>query len=459
MRDCWRTFFIVLLAVFVSSSCAKKMDSGGNKPEPTPQRNQEQINPEIEDYFQAQKAECKYGCKPSIAKIVVFERGKVDFCTGTLIAPDTIVTSSNCLPRHLKLPGVQCVNNVAAVFPEHSGLETEIAYCDEIVESSVLDDRSDPALWRGDFAYIKLKKPVKRRPLRISRGGIKRGGVYTTYKMEFKDQTHAVQESEKCFPLFNSYANPYSQQQYSPMITMTECHIREANLGAPVFDSRGRIVGLLSSKLDKSLTTYVNTTDIMSEPVAPIQHVSNFACADIPLNWYSGYSMPDECYKRLDSSGLIRARAHILNSQSIHQANMREVERRLEIPDKYFQWDVQFLSKNQGAYLEAHLSEPRCFHGIIDWIGEFSGGIFRRKIYTYGKVEVYQPHFVLRTKLTRHLHPVSVIIEGRSKSYTVEFNPANAYFNNVTDVTVTGDLGGRSQSKTYPGVDGNCVDK
>ncbi len=455
MRESWRSILFILL-VAITSSCAKKMSSGGNKPKADPTRNQEQINPEIEDYFQAQKAECKYGCKPSIAKVVVFDRGKVDFCTGTLISPDTIVTSSNCLPRNLKLPGVQCVNNVAAIFPAHSGLKTEIAYCDEIIESSVLDDRSDPALWRNDFAYIKLKKPMKRRPMRISRKGVRRGQAYTTYKMEFKDQIHAVQESEKCYPLYNSYANPFSQQAYSPMVTVSSCHIREANLGAPLFDSRGRIVGILSSKLDKGLRTYVSTTDIMSEEMAPIQHVSNFACADIPLHFYAGYSVPDECYKRLDSSGLIRARAHILNSQSVHQANMRQVARQLEINDKYFKWEVDFVSKNQGAKLEAHLSEPKCFHGIIDWIGEFSGGLFNRKVYTYGKVQVYQPNIVLQTKLNRFLRPISVIVEGRAKSYTVEFNPANAYFNNVTEVTVTGSIGGRRQSKTYPSVDGNC---
>ena len=440
------------------SSCAKKLEEEKDTDIGRTPRNQASVDPDIQSFFRTQIAYCEEDCHPAVAKLVVYDRGNVEYCTATLISKNVLVTSANCLFRNLRVPHISCVNNIFAIFPSTGYYTKSSAMCDEVLSASLNVGYGDPALWKGDFAFIKLREPVDRRPVDISRNGLKEGEAYLSYRMDFLSDTIAKQEKEVCKPLFNTYANPFAQNVNSPMIPVSDCSFKEGNMGAPLFNVKGQLAGLLSSKMDEGLSTYVNDNDIMAEEMASIQHASNFACADVPLSWERSFSSDKECFKKIDITRLDRLRSKLLNSMEIHEENMAAIEAEVEKPSKYFKWDLKFYSDRRASTLEAHYGMPKCFFDIESWIAEFSRGVWRRNVYTYGFVEVEHPSYTLRAKLNRLLKPVSVVEEGEPKLYKMEFNPANAYFSQSTDITVNGTLFGREVSQAYSNITDQCGD-
>lgn len=454
-----RLTWTLALVCLLLTSCAKKLERAEKEPGHRTDRNQTTADPDIQKFFNRQRAVCHGECHASVAKLVIYDRKRFGYCTGVLIAEDIIVTSSNCLSRNLKQPNISCVNSVFAVFPGVSGSREIKRMCDVVISSSILEENGDPALWRNDFTFLKLKAPVERRPVAISREGISETDKLLVWKMEYFDDYNSSLKRETCSPLFNSYANPFAQKWSSPMIPVTDCGFNEGNLGAPLFNERGELAALFSSKMSEAISTYLSLSDVMAEKPALIQHSSNFACAQIPIPGERDFSPDQECFKRIDLTLLDRHRSRMLHSRQTHQDNMLEIENELERPQKYFQWDIKFYSDKRGSALEAHFGMPKCFFDIDSWISEFSRGVWRRNVYTYGFIEVEHPRYVLETKLSRFLRPVSVMEKGESKRYKIEFNPAQAYFSQNTEAVVTGELFGSSSTQTYQNITDQCGER
>lgn len=454
MTKTW--ILLIALAPLFLASCGKEFKKDQETQNIRAPRNTTVVDPDVQSFFRSQTAGCLGDCHPSVAKLVVYERGRVRYCTGTLVEQDLLATSSNCLSRNLQLPNISCVNSVFAVFPKMKGLEEAKVNCERVVSSTSLDQDQDPALWRNDFAFIRLKEPAGREPVDISREGLPEDENLVVWKMDYLDDRRASLESDKCKPTYDTYANPFSQKRFSPMVAVADCEFSEGNLGAPLFNERGEMVGLLSSKMDKGISAYVRNNDILSESLASLHHASNFACADIPLEEEAGYRPENECFKEIGYARLDRHRSRMLNSRVTHQENMLAIEEELERADKYFMWDVKFFSDKRGSLLEAHFGMPKCFLGANNWINEFSTGWWRRSVYTYGSIEVAHPRYLLKTKLNRLLRPVSHLEKGEMKTYKVEFNPAEAYFSKNTYVTITADLLGSPSRETYLNITDQC---
>ncbi|MEX1099485.1 MAG: hypothetical protein WEB87_03595, partial [Bacteriovoracaceae bacterium] len=210
-------FFLALLLL---GSCAREMGKKEGKEFRKVPRNQTHIDPDIQEFFRSQSAYCPSGdCHPSVGSLVTLERGKIKYCTATLVAEDVLLTSSNCLPRNLKIPNVSCVNNVYAIFPDVYGYREERSLCSLILASDSLKEDEDPALWKNDFAFIKLKTPLNRQFAQISKEGLQEEESYAVWKMEYETtEQRAGLKWESCSPFYDSYANPFAQNNSSPMI-------------------------------------------------------------------------------------------------------------------------------------------------------------------------------------------------------------------------------------------------
>lgn len=458
--------FTTFTSVFLLSSCAKKVEPEDDRGRESVRREQIRIDEDIHTFFKTQSVICGDGCKQSgqlldiagsVAKLVVYQRSKVRFCTGVLIGKDLIVTSSNCLERNTKLPNISCVNSVFAVFPESSDQEQVSAMCDSVVSSNIIDESVDPSLWRNDFAFIRLQKSVDREPVKISRKGMKEGQVLTSIKVDYLDDQLGSLETSACSPLYNSYANPFSNHWSSPMVPVVDCEFSEGNLGAPLFNKKGELVSLISAKMDPALTSTIMDQNMLEEGVAPIQHTSNFACARVPLASEKDFVPNLECYKSIDYSRLDRLRGDILSSKKVHRKNIEKIREELEAKNKYFEWNVDFVSSEKGMTHEAHYGAPKCFTGIEEWLPEFSRTRFGTlTVYGYGFINLRHNAYTLRTKLNRYLKPVSSLSIGESKLYKVEFNPADAYFSGKTEVSVSAPLFGLDTTMKYSEVTDVC---
>ncbi|MCO4755638.1 MAG: trypsin-like peptidase domain-containing protein [Bacteriovoracaceae bacterium] len=454
MTFIFRFTFLCVLGLVVS--CAKKVDKDIEDKNLRTPRNQTQIDPVIHRFFQEQELLCDTGaCHPSVAKLVLFDRGALEFCSGVLVAPDVILTSSNCLTRNLKHPNISCLNNVFVIFPGSASMMQEKVRCDVVLSSNILEEDEDPALWRSDFAFLKLKSTPNRSYVSINRDGLELNKTYHQWKIDVDSERSATLKKSECKTLFDSYANPFSRQKYSPMITVSGCDYSEGNIGSPVFNDKGEVVALLSATMDQELRNYVLANDMLVEEIQPIQHVSNLACEDHAVS--SSKSHRDsECNKRIDIVTLDKYRSRLLNSRKTHMQNMSWVESELEKEDKYFKWDVKFFSNKRGNTLEAHYGRPKCFFDVNSWVGEFSGGWRGRSIYTYGFIEVSHKSYLLETKLDSQLKPVSTLIEGEDKTYKVEFNPAGAFFDSITEVTISAPLQDFTSIQTYSNISDQC---
>lgn len=450
-----KTILILTICLF-TVSCGKKIDNSGKASGGSGNRDgqNDDVSDSLKRFVEKQSHECidELHCNESIAKLVVIDRQNVKYCTGTLVSPDVILTSSSCLPKSLRVPSLNCNSNIFAIFPKTTFLQKETVNCQHIVSSDTNDD-NDPALWRSDFAFIKLSRKVERSTIKISRKGMKEGSPYRSYKVDYENDYDASQKFSYCYPVFNSYANPFSSGRYSPLVTAMTCQNVLGNSGAPVIDLLGELVGVFSGNLDKGVHSYVTNSDLMIEPIAPIQHIANTACVNLPKDHEISRINP-ECKKDISTVLLDKHRINILKSKNVHKKNMQDIKDELETPTKYFKWSVDFFVGSKGRSYEPHFVKPKCFFDIKTWVWEFTrrGG----RIRAWGSYTIDVPNIKLETKLDRKLKPISYISEKGSKTYKVSFNPRYAFYQHSTVVKVKADFLGREREQRFDDITDVC---
>jgi V8-like Glu-specific endopeptidase len=455
-----KNFYIFLLISSLLISCGKKVDKNPlavMDPSDRGERDDRVSDDEsIRRFISEQNLTCKdeQECPDNIAKLVIIDRQRISFCTGTLISTDTILTTSSCLPRSLRVPGLNCQNNIFAIFPKTYSKPVQRIGCSKIISSDT-NEFDDPALRRSDFAFVKLKDKVNRSSSFVSRRGLNVNSQYNAIKINYVDDYMGEMVKKKCNPLLNSFANPFTTSKYSPMVTVSDCGFLEGNVGAPVFNSKGFIVGLFSSKMDKKVGSFILNRNILNEPMADIHHVANTTCIKFPFTRYE-IQRNKECTKDINISLLDQLRRKILVNSKIHLNNMMNIKAEIEKPVKYFKWKIKFFGNANSSTFEPHIEKPNCFFNLKSWIGEFYSRLGRLR--TWVRKDIELPHYVLNTKLNRLLQPISVVTEQPNKKYSFYFNPRYAsQMNNTSVVIGNTTLHGEPQENiSYPDITSSC---
>lgn len=402
-----------------------------------------------------QTASCEdpFNCPEALAKLVVLDKGGINYCTGTLVSPTKMVTAASCLPRSLQVSGLDCTTSIFAIFPKTLFFPEELARCRVILSSDSHDD-VDPALWRRDLAVIELVESNLRTPLRVSPEGMREDIKLKAFQVDYIDEARAKLTGRDCQPIFNSYANPFSTSYDSPMVAMGDCLLDEGNKGAPLLNARGELVGILGANIDRNISNYLSSSNVLGpEGMSGISHATNFACAP---NFLNPGVRSSGCDVNITMPLLNSKRYRLINDKSIHRARMQEVEKQLEASKKYFHYDFYFLYDRVKDLSEINMRKPFCLNEISSWIGEFArwGGRTR----TYGVHNFEIPRYRFKTKLDKFLRIYSEETTAPPKKFKVEFNPRDVERFESTYVTISSsaDNGAFIESDTYESVTAIC---
>jgi len=447
------TWFSLFFCLISSLGCGRDLKEEKNKNEPRDINNERQVSNATRDFIRTQSIECEDDifCNPSVGKIVIIDRGELKYCTGTLVKDDMVMTSSSCLIKSLRFPKIGCANSAVIIFPGDTFRESESSFCDEVIQASSIRDDLDPALRKNDVAYIRLRSRIERRPLKISRDGFVKNNSYTIWKSDFENTRRSVLKSRPCFPFHNSYANPFSRKHTSPIVTLFDCQFEDGNLGAPLINIKGEVVGVVSGEVDKSVQNYAS--EFLIEEMAPILNVSNLHCAYFPWDQIT----PDfdlECSKNINITALDRKRASILSDAQVHYDNMIKIKKEVEVYERYFLWNAIFRQSKSGHTFEIDMGRPRCFKRISEWIGEFTR--WRGRVRNYANRIIKLPFYKISTKLNRLLFPVSEVQDLGEKEFEVEFNPADAFFGQSTYVDITREVFGAQSTLDFEDITNVC---
>lgn len=381
----------------------------------------EPFNPELEKqrFFCDKKA----GCPSYILKILVNANGKRRVCTGTLVGQKTVVTSTSCIPSKLRTEGVECGSDVFLFLPHEANEAPKIIGCKKILQVTDLSEQN-PVYWREDVAFIELDRSLFwNRKLAISKEGLFDDEELDSYSVEQTGEFDAYLRSQRCRPVFRSYMNPLALHPSSPNMVMAGCEFFNGSIGAPILDRRDGIRGITSKPLSESMRNWINNSGlVIGEPLLPITHVSNFACAAAP--WDTTMMSSRECTKPLNDYESDKLRKEILDPEDLFRRSVYDSERSLP-QNFYIEFGVRMVPQENFFVTEFF---PKCFRNTSKWVKKF------RDKNQYFVFQKYTPS-VLRKMIDSlgKIRPHEVKSEERN--FRVFFGPKDLY--NLKKSTVT----------------------
>ncbi len=345
--------------------CGKKADEeGSEKPRYT--------EPQIADLdleLSKQELFCggsEYNCPSYLTKIAVVYKDKLKFCTGFLTQDNVVATASSCLPEALRAQDAVCEKDIFFFFAESDQKPTRVG-CKKIIQASRLASK-EPFLWRSDVAYIQLEKSVKYRTVSSTRNGMNDLDKFYIWSIDQIDAYQGIMhKSEDCQSIHNSYFNPLANNQSSPVMLIAGCELSEGNGGAPIFDYRGKVRGILSKPVDKLEIDEVISMRILEKPLKFLAHASNYACA--PMLADQDVLNEEECSKKLEINDYDTAQREMINESNIFKSSIQRIEHNLDEKNRYLKVGVDLIA-NDDAY--EVVVNPKCFKNVSKWIGEFT---------------------------------------------------------------------------------------
>jgi hypothetical protein len=398
--------------------CGKKqiLPKNGSPEEPV-----EPFNPEIEK----QRFFCdkKLGCPSYILKILVNANGKRRVCTGTLVGQKTVVTSASCIPSKIRSEGIDCKDDVFLFLPHADDESPRIIGCKKILQVSDLSE-PNPVYWREDVAFIEIDRTLYwNRKLAISKEGLWDDVDFESFSVEQTGEFDAYLRPQRCRPVYRSYINPLASHPSSPNMVMAGCDFYNGSIGAPILDKRDGIRGITSKPLSENMRTWINNSGmILGEPLLPITHVSNFACAATP--WDSTMMSARECSKPLNDFESDSLRKEILDPEDLFKRSVYDSERNL--PSNYYlEFGVRMVPQANYFVTEFY---PKCFRNTGYWVKKmrdknqysvaqkFTPSVLKKMIDSSGRIRAFEE-------------------KGAEKTYRVYFGPKDLY--NLKKSTVT----------------------
>lgn len=322
----------------------------------------------INEFLSKQNISCEKGqiCPNYLSKLVVVHGSEYKFCTGFLVSPTVMATSSSCLPSIVRKAGQDCSRDIHFFFPKVGNTPAVQAGCAQVLQASELDG-ADPILWRDDVTFLELKEPIyNRRKAIFSRQGPGIGKALATWVVDQQDAHSAIIKKLSCEPIYSSYINPLSSGENSPNLVFGDCFLPKSGMGAPVIDSTGRVRAMASRMVDDKLVNYLKGTGLLINGLKKMFHSTNFACANI----LDDMDMTDEreCLKELSYNKVDKLRSDMLSTSPLFKDHQKIFEAYLPTLSKNLNFGVKYVLNGdvQNAILY-----PSCFKPLKEWVAKY----------------------------------------------------------------------------------------
>ncbi len=360
-----RSMLLLALVAGPSVGCGKKQQEvgGPNPPVQNPQTS------ELDLMLNKQELLCaeERGCPRFLTKIAILKDDKLQFCTGFLTENNIVATATSCLPEFLRRDGLPCKKDVFFFFQNGNEKPLRVG-CKEVMKTSQIDG-DKPFLWRSNVTYLLLEKSQDdRRPPTIARKqGMKdQEKLYTWTIDQIDDQQGIIKKTDDCISAHNTYFNPLSVNDASPVVTMGGCEFSDGNSGSPVFDYRNRVRGMVSRPVSNVAISEAVSLRMLERPLQSLVHVSNFACA--PMIPEQEVMDESECSKKLTLNLHDSAQIAMISDTILRPLTLK-LEQQMNAKSNYMKFDVKL--DTIGDYYETRVF-PRCFKDVPNWIGEFN---------------------------------------------------------------------------------------
>ena len=354
-----KKYFFLTFVMSVLVSCGKNIKDEGETYTPPVIPDTDEV---ILEALKNQRLSCDENsyCPQYVAKLSIISNEKTNFCQGTLIPGNKIVTSASCIPTWLRVSGASCSSNIVVSFASRSD-EAQNFECDTI-ESVSSNLRRTRELWDNDIAVISLKRPTRRKAALLSSEGVSSNDQLYRWSMKIETLFDAKVTRDICSRVMDSYANPFASNEDTSFQTMTGCSLDERALGATLLSKKGHFVAVQSHQMSERIIQSLQDNDILTEEGVNISFATNLACTDIRMNNFE--VKPKGCFVKKNYYVLDKKRAQILESQEIHQDNIRDLEQEVSESKKYFRWSFKFVPNKRKFGYELRMDRPKCFFGV-----------------------------------------------------------------------------------------------
>lgn len=236
-------------------------------------------------------------CPDTVAQMLMVAGGRGGVCTATLIADDMALTNSHCfdlLPN--KSPEQICTGGrTILIFASNSPRGREVVECDSIIRKSTL--QKEDGFRSPDYMIIKLKRPLNRGYEKVSTEGLKDGDRLVIKKVNPVTRNLGELEVSTCEVLHGTALLPANRNKHSPVHVTKGCRVIQGNSGSSMFDSQGRVRGVIFATLDADRLDE-NETEIPGELIQTMRKVrpgfmTNAACMQLP----NTSQLPEACLR------------------------------------------------------------------------------------------------------------------------------------------------------------------
>lgn len=313
--------FIGLGLIVLVGACAKsesKPGTAGNIPYSVevPEVNVARVLNDAE--VVCEKEPCHEGVGFLIAKVSSESNSKtvkLKQCTAFLIHKTLMLTNAHCLPPEIQKRNSACRGLVEIKLQRRAGeAKSPSVQCESIVYSSpIVSDPKNPDFVRiPDYALIRVSGDHDRKHFEISREGLADGlDVQSLVVDPMKENSDAgpklrgIIRRKSCRAIVGTTVVPGAVQSHYAVSTVAGCNIIQGNSGSPVFDSNGKIRGVISATVPAQAAPS-SPSNATPEKYETVNVVANAACMKLP-SYVSAHPIPqpEACGKHLTENDLV----------------------------------------------------------------------------------------------------------------------------------------------------------
>lgn len=390
------------------------------RPEPRPEP-QPRPNPTWDESLRAAqrraqnvKLACEGGkCHQSVGLVSIVNKEENGWgagqCTGSLVAPDVVVTNGHCIPLDLKEPGADCRGRLWITFGDDAGLDKQLA-C-----SKVLFRKKDTSFDGADYAFFQLEKRSNRPVLRHSREGIEANKQYFLHKVNptraGSDAIGGNMEKVGCKAIHDSVLFENLLDRQSQSVLFVDCLVVPGNSGSPILADDGTVRGVIYAfvrpdKVQQMLDR--NGSQLPSiQQLSPLNMGSNFACLQDPAT-VGGRPLPAACNGQAERLREAKRQheARLVAKLQPQAQRLIQNQQGSRTDIKAFGWTVRTSSTPTTGRVA--LGYPECVRASN------ASPLLDRKS------NLHRPFFFIKAKYTRYLQPSNETLVWAGFADTVE---------------------------------------